>query len=186
MKRKIVAITGGIGSGKSTVVHILRQKGYKTVDCDILAKQIAELPQTVDKVCKLLGKDAVSDGKLNRPYIRKTVFANSDLLAEYNKIFFDGVKRLLADEAERNETLFAEIAVIDAFDFPWDEIWLVRAAEQSRVERVRNRDGVDEQNVRNVMSRQHYDGTYSVVITNDGNENDLAETVQKQLERLGL
>ena len=54
MKRKVIAITGGIGSGKSTVTQILQQQGYKVVFCDVLARQAGESRQVVDSVKKLL------------------------------------------------------------------------------------------------------------------------------------
>ena len=71
MKRKVIAICGGIGSGKSVVGNILRNCGYTVLDCDKIARDVADLPETVLAVKKLLGTNAATnDGKLNRGYIR--------------------------------------------------------------------------------------------------------------------
>ena len=71
MKRKVIAITGGIGSGKSTVTQILQQQGYKVVFCDVLARQAGESRQVVDSAKKLLGESYVKNGKLDRKAIRR-------------------------------------------------------------------------------------------------------------------
>ena len=97
MKRKVVAITGKIGSGKSAVACILRDIGYKTIDCDDLAKQVADNPEVVEQVKQLLGSKCVSSGKLNRKAIREIVFKDENLLRKYERIFFDEVKALLTD-----------------------------------------------------------------------------------------
>ena len=55
MKRKVIAVTGGIGSGKSTVINILRRAGYATIDCDELAREVAEYPEVAENVRNLLG-----------------------------------------------------------------------------------------------------------------------------------
>ena len=64
MKRKVIAICGGIGSGKSVVGNILRNCGYTVLDCDKIARDVADLPETVLAVKKLLGTNAATnDGK---------------------------------------------------------------------------------------------------------------------------
>ena len=70
MKRNAIALTGGIGSGKSAVGNYLRQKGFVVVDCDQLSRQIATEPQVLSQVEDLLGQGFVVDGQLDRAKIR--------------------------------------------------------------------------------------------------------------------
>ena len=186
MKRKIIALTGKIGSGKSAVSRILRDLGYKTIDCDDLAKQVAGKPDVVAQVEQLLGADCVSNGQLNRKAIREIVFKDASLLKKYEQIFFDGVKELLVtniDSLQNNtlagnnrQTVFVEIPVLNAFDFDWDEVWRVESSEQAIVSRVTARDGVSADNVRATLnSQKSYD--CDCVIVNNGDLEQLKQYV---------
>ena len=166
MTRKVIALTGGIGSGKSEAASVLRGFGFKTVDCDKLSRTVAEDPEVIKQVRKLLGRKCVADGKLDRKAVREKVFADAALLDAYNALFFEKIKTLLAEKLEKTEgTVFVEIPVISAFPFDWDEIWLIESDEQTRIKRVRNRDNVTEQNVKQIMSRQtcKIDPTHTII-----------------------
>ena len=78
MKHKAIAICGYIGSGKSTVGNILRNCGCEVIDCDKLARQVADMPSTVDAVRDLMGDGDVLNGKLNRPYIRLRILTTTN------------------------------------------------------------------------------------------------------------
>ncbi len=91
MKRKVVAITGGIGSGKSLVRDIV-QKRLFSIDCDSLAREVSSRPQVVQSVELLLGSEFVENGKLNRRAIRNKIFSDCNLLESYNALFFEEVK----------------------------------------------------------------------------------------------
>ncbi len=184
MKRKIIAITGGIGSGKSAVAKILQDCGYTTVDCDQLSKKVANMPQVVEQVANLLGKEYIVDGKLDRKAIRNVVFANKELLSQYNQIFFDKIRQLLVEQAQScNGTLFVEIPLIDAFDFCWDEIWLVQASTDTQIARVTARDGVTQQNVCQIMANQPTTQRFTSIIYNNGSLTELRQQVLFALEK---
>ena len=145
MKHKAIAICGYIGSGKSMVGNILRNCGCEVIDCDKLARQVADMPSTVEAVRDLMGDDAVLNGKLNRSYIRIRIFDNNKLLSKYNKIFTAAIKQRLtiAVEEANSPTVFVEIPLINAFDYPWDEVWQVVADTELCVQRVTARDIVE-------------------------------------------
>ena len=179
MKRKLIAITGKIGSGKSAVSRILREMGFKTVDCDDLAKQIADKPEVVEQVELLLGSKCVSNGKLNRKAIREMVFDDVNLLNKYQQIFFDGVKTLLIDTLatlQKEKVVFVEIPVLDAFPFDWDAIWRVESDGETCVKRVTARDNVSAESVFATLSSQKdYDCDYLIV--NNGDLEQLRKSV---------
>lgn len=185
MKRKVVAITGGIGSGKSEVTSILRKLGYETVSCDELGKTVAAFPEVIKKVGILLGSDYVKDGQLNRKAIRQKVFADSELLAKYNAIFFGEIKRLLTERLQNvKATVFVEIPVFDAFAFDFDAVWLVEANVENRIERAVNRDGALRKNLEDIVNSQKICETYTCKIPNNGSLQDLETEVKKALHNI--
>ena len=95
MKRNAIALTGGIGSGKSAVGDYLRQKGFVVIDCDKIARQVANDSQVQQKVIALLGEQFVVDGQLNRAKIRSVVFADEYLHKQYSAIFHQRIKEIL-------------------------------------------------------------------------------------------
>ncbi len=185
MKPELIALTGFIGSGKSTVCSILREWGYKTVDCDEIARQIASRPEVVEQAAKLLGKEFVSDGQLNRAAIRAIVFDDGELLAKYQKLFFAGVRKCLEEIASRTQSvLFVEIQVFDAFCFPWNEVWQVRCNEDVLLGRVRLRDG-ENSRVEAILARQRQIQPTRVIV-NNGDLEDLHAAVKAALVGAGL
>lgn len=182
MKPEIIAICGYIGSGKSQVAAILRKWGYKTVDCDQIARDISVRPDVVRQVVQLLGDGYVTEGKLNRSLIRERVFTDSNLLHAYQRLFFYEVRKALVKEAQNTQDiLFVEIPVFDAFDFPWDGVWLVQCDKDKLTDRVCRRDGVSAENVAATVSNQRPPDEPTAVIHNDGNLADLEQNVRAAL-----
>lgn len=185
--RKIVAITGGIGSGKSSVTQFVKDLGYKTIDCDQIAKQVADDKEILKNIKFLLGEQAVDGDKLNRKYVRSVVFKDANLLSNYNKIFADAVKTRLQEQvSDTKEDIFVEISVFDLFDFAFDEVWLVKASEETRISRVVCRDGTSEQNVKNIINSQHLPKNPTLTITNDGSLQELQSQVVLAIKNLSL
>ena len=174
MKPRMIALTGCIGSGKSTVAKILSQEySFDVVDCDVLAREVAEDSDVLAEISALLGKNCIVDGKLDRKKVRETVFADAELHKRYSALFFEKVKKLLQQRVEGLQTVFVEIPVISAFEWDWYEVWLVDSARDKCVSRVVSRDSVSEENVGNILSRQPACKTFTRIISNDGTVDDL-------------
>lgn len=187
MKPKVIAVTGKIGSGKSTVCNYLRKMGFPVVDCDLLARQISDDEQVVAEVKKLLGEKYVVNGKIDRKAVRNVIFRQPKLLAAYNKLFFDRVEQRLQQVVDEcnEQVVFVEIAVLDAFPFDWSEVWFVRASDGNRTSRVIARDGVTDADVARISAMQRDCGN-AVAIFNDGTLEQLYDSVDKQLMRLQI
>lgn len=185
MKRKVVAITGGIGSGKSEVSSILRSRGYMTISCDELATEVSFRPHVIEEVRKLLGDKFVTHNQLNRKAIRERVFSNEETLRKYNAIFFNAVKNLLNERLQNEQGIvFVEIPVFDAFDFQWDAVWQIEADVETRIDRAMKRDNATRDNLEEIIARQYVCKSYTLKINNCGSLNDLQMEVDKAIKTL--
>lgn len=95
----LIGLTGGIGSGKSTVAKMLAAKGAEILDADAMVHQLQRPGTDVfDAMVELLGAEAVgADGELNRPWIAEQVFTNPELLAQLNAVVHPAVRQKMAE-----------------------------------------------------------------------------------------
>lgn len=171
MTHKVIAITGTIGSGKSTVAKYLKNKGYTVIDCDQLGKQVAQNRDVLDQIQSLLGAQCINpDGTLNRAVTRQTLFQSSTQTKQaYNQIFFDRIASLVRQSVDNSqkEIVFVEIPVLDAFEYPWYSVWRVESTTDYQLSRVCVRDNVSRQSVLLVLnSQKKYNA--DTVINNNG------------------
>jgi len=168
----IVGLTGGIGSGKSTIAKELAKRGYSVYDCDREAKRIiAENPEVRKAIINLLGEEAFDGERYNTAYVAKRVFENKALLEAINKIVHPAVKEdIVAKHPDFVESAILYEAGIDAL---CERIIVIDAPEEIRIERTISRDYNDEMtdtNINKVRARIHaqelHTGDFSV--WNDG------------------
>lgn len=149
----LIGITGGIGSGKSTLSRFLREKGYEVYDTDLEARRLQdEDPYIVEQTRQLFGDDIYVDGHLDRPRVASQVFVFPDLLAELTAIVHPIVHNdilLWAARYPDDQLLFVESAVMfeSSFYKLMDKIILVTADEEIRIQRVMHRDHVRREQV---------------------------------------
>lgn len=163
--KKIIGITGGIGSGKSTVSSICRAKGYNVYDCDSNAKQImSESDDVRNKILDIFGNDTIdNDGNINRNYLADIIFNDKNKREQLNNIVHTAIRediiRWINDS--KDNLLFIESAILcsSSIDKITDEIWLVIADEESRIQRVIKRNNTDRKDVvsRINSQRNEYD-----------------------------
>lgn len=158
----IVGLTGGIGSGKSTVANLFRELGVPVYDSDKEAKQLMKTSSAIKKaIIKLLGKESYTDGKLNRTYISNKVFTNPKLLAELNKIVHPEVKNHFKEwcAKQNHKYLIQESALIfeNKSQANYDKIILVTAPLEIRIARVIERDNTSKESVLQRVNNQLLD-----------------------------
>lgn len=159
---KHYALTGGIGSGKSTVLTLFSELGVPTFAADDSAKMAME--QDVDikaKITALFGEASYAKGKLNRPFIAEQVFDNKEKLQQLNALVHPAARAAYSNWQQ------AQDAPYTVYEFPlvfelgeqerFEGVILVISPEASRIQRVENRDGVTEEAIRKRMMHQWTD-----------------------------
>lgn len=157
---KIIGLTGGIGSGKTTVAKVIEAKGYPVYYSDVRAKEIVNDDEALkEKIVTLLGKDAYDEkGKYNRKWIAEQVFKDKDLLQKLNNLIHPAVKNDFEDWVARQTArfVFKETALL--FELGLDKNCyksiLVTADENIRIQRVMERDGRTYKQVKEIISKQ--------------------------------
>ena len=145
---KVIAITGGIGSGKSKVSNYLIEKGYPVYSADDRSKQLLLEDIIRVKIIDLLGPDAYTrDGKVylaNKPYIASKIFSDDVLRKKMEGIIHPAVRQDFEDWIKKQsaEFIFQESALILASKkpYPFDKIIYVDADLDQRIQGVMKRD----------------------------------------------
>ena len=176
---KLVALTGGIGSGKSVVSRMLQVMGYQVYDCDSRAKQLMTDDETVrgQLIAEFGTETYLADGTLNRQHLSTVAFSNDEARARLNAIVHPATANdilrwtnYLASNGA--SAAFVETAILrtSGLDRIVDDVWHVTAPANVRVQRVMTRSGLSEQQVRDRMEAQRVEEAVAPgeqVIVND-------------------
>lgn len=155
----IVGLTGGIGSGKSTVAKILEILGAAVFDSDTVAKELYFVPSIKSAVISLIGPEAyLSDKQLNRPFISKVVFEQPTVLTALNAILHPAVYHAMQAfvSAHRGQLIVKESALLfeAGLEKQVDKVIVVCAPETVRIQRVQLRDQLSVMEIRARMAAQ--------------------------------
>jgi dephospho-CoA kinase len=164
-RRKIlqVGVTGGIGSGKSTVCDIFRRLGIPVIDSDFLAKEICTANSAVRrKLVSILGDRAyLAGGSMNNAYIASMIFSDKKLRRMVESVVHPAVmkerqRRLTDLQNGGYKAVIVESALLfeSGLDKKLDIVVAVDATEKLRIDRVRSRDSVKEEDVKARMRAQ--------------------------------
>ena len=155
-----IGLTGGIGSGKSTVARIFQVLGIPVYYADQRAKCLMNTSESLrESITDLFGRKAYQQGSLNRSYIAGKVFNDENLLAKLNGLVHPVVQMDFIHWSDRHEHYpyvveEAAILVESGAYKHLDQIVVVFATEETRIARVTVRDGMDENDIRQRMRQQ--------------------------------
>lgn len=157
-----VGVTGGIGSGKSTICKIFQSLGIPVYYADVRARVLVENhPGLVEGYKRLFGDGVYSGGELNREMVARQVFMNKDLLHEVNRLVHPVVRSdFFHWVARQNASYVIEEAAIlleSGGQKHLDKVVLVSAPESLRIRRVEERDGVEKHEVLRRINNQWTD-----------------------------
>lgn len=192
---RIIGITGGIGSGKSTVTQFLREKGYHIVDADLIAREIvAPGTAVLEELVAHFGSDILlSDGSLNRKKLAELAFATPAETKELDRITHSAIIKSVQAQIEQSEKelnppiLFVDAALLIETGLykKVDEVWLIVAHEALRIKRVAKRDATDanriKQRIRMQMTDEQKTRHAYRVIDNSGTKQELYDLLEKIL-----
>ena len=145
---KIIGITGGISSGKSTVTNFLRQKGFEVVDADALVHQLQKPGGRLYQILvEHFGeKVLLEDGELNRPILASLIFSNPEE-QEWSKetqgqIIREELSSLRDKFAQTEDLFFMDVPLLFEQEYAswFDETWLVYVSRDTQLDRLMKRD----------------------------------------------
>ncbi len=155
-----VGLTGGIGSGKSTIAKVFETLGVKVYYSDERAKALYFIPQVKKEIENLLGKEAyISETVLNKKYVSQKIFSDNELLKRVNAIIHAEVKNDLNQFAEKHKSekyiikesaLLVEANLLSSID----KLIVVTSNTSLREQRIIKRDGLRKEEIQNRISKQ--------------------------------
>lgn len=200
---RIIGITGGIGTGKSTVSRYLRDRGYDVVDADGIAKELASDPSVLAEIRDYFGDEVItSDGILDRKRMASLVFSDLGKKEMLESIITSRVIQKTAGIIEdyregrlspaKNDTVFLDAPTLfeTGADRICDEIWLVTCSLETRLERAAKRDASTREDLEARIAAQMPESEKAArsdeVIYNDGSKEELSDKIDQLLSRLEI
>lgn len=193
---RVIGLTGGIASGKSTAAKILAELGAEVIDADQLAREVVRPGEPAHRaIMEAFGGSVLNDdGTINRGALGSIVFADPEARRRLEAITHPAIARhaeeTLADLRRRGAPLVVYMAplLIEAgVTDRVDEIWVVYVDRETQIRRLMQRDGLSEadalQRISSQMSMEEKRGRGRVVIDNRGTEADLARKIREIWER---
>ena len=163
---KIVGLTGGIGSGKTTVANMFAELGIPIYNADIEAKKLTATSQTIrKKLIELLGKETYKEGVLDRKFMADRIFSDNELLQAVNAIIHPEVANhfKIWVAHQKSPYVIKEAAIIfeSGAHLQYDLIILVTAPKKVRIQRVMSRDNSSQKEVEQRIANQWSDSKKS-------------------------
>lgn len=167
-RMRLIAITGGIGSGKSVVSRLVNVMGFQVYDCDSRAKQLMTQDSMVrQQLAEAFGEETyLDDGSLNRAHLSAVAFSDPNALTRLNAIVHPATATDLIRWAEEQADAGATIAFVETallrtagLDRVVDDVWHVTAPEQLRIDRVMTRSGLTAAQVKERIAAQRDEDT---------------------------
>lgn len=192
----IIGLTGGIASGKSTVVEMIKEAGYKVIDADQLVHDMqAKGGRLYRALLDWLGEDILLfDGELNRPKLGQLIFSSEEMQHQSAEIQGKIIREELAVKrdclAKEEDVFFMDIPLLIENDYQnwFDQIWLVAVSPEVQRQRLMKRNHLSakeaDMRIASQMPLAEKLPYASLVIDNNGSIDDLKEKVKGAIKDL--
>ena len=199
----VIGLTGGIGTGKSTVSRKLREKGYPIIDLDVISREVITYPEVIDELVRNFGIEILESqnnisGKksISRNKLRQTVFKEEKKVSVLNSIMHppivEEMRRQVENLKKNYKTVFVEVQLLfeAKLEKEFDLTVLVYADKKTQLERVLKRDGRKEEEVQQIINAQ-MDMTEkrrlsNYIIENNGDSEMLDLEIEKFIKKLKI
>ena len=199
MKKVVIGLTGGIGTGKSTVSQILKEKNFPVIDLDIISHEVIKFPKVVEKIVENFGKEVLEYNNtgnwiISREKLGRVIFGNREKRLILNSIMHPEILRIMREKIleckKENKIIFVEIQLL--FEVQWekefDYILLVSAEKETQIKRILARDKRSKEEALSIINSQmpldEKKKRSDYVIENDGNIQDLEKKVDDFLKKI--
>ena len=193
---RIIGLTGGIASGKSTVTSYLKEKGYPVSDADRVVHDLqAPGGELYRALVEHFGRDILLDtGDLNRPALAQRIFSSQKEIAWSNQVQGEMIRKALERERDRlaasEEIFFMDIPLLIEQDYQdwFDQVWLVYVTEDTQLQRLMERNALTELQARDrlaaQMSLDEKKALVNLVIDNNSKREHLYQQIDRGLEQI--
>lgn len=197
---KVICLTGGLASGKSTAVQYLASKGADVIDADVLGHRAYD-PGTraFEQVIAAFGEDVRSaEGQIDRKVLGSKVFGKPDELKRLTDIVWPEIRRLaeaqISDIAASNPDALIVLEAAVLFEAGWEDIgetiWVIAVDRETAITRSMARDNADRESVErrldSQLSNEERIARADVVITNNGSEAEFVAQLDESWASSGL
>ena len=199
MKKVVIGLTGGIGTGKSTVSQILKEKKFPVIDLDIISHEVIKFPKVVEKIVENFGKEVLEYNNtgnwiVSREKLGRVIFGNREKRLILNSVMHPEILRIMREKIleckKENKIIFVEIQLL--FEVQWekefDYILLVSAEKETQIKRILSRDNRSKEEALSIinsqMSLDEKKKRSDYVIENDGNIQDFEKKVDDFLKKI--
>ena len=196
VRARIIGITGGIASGKSTVTEFLRQQGYQVIDADQVVHELQEPGGRLYQALLSTFGSAIlqEDGRLDRPKLGAMIFGNPELLARSSQLQNEIIREELAHRrdllAETEAFFFMDLPLLFELEYDnwFDQIWLVDVTEETQLSRLMARNDLSqeeaEKRIAAQLSLKEKRKRADVLIDNNGLLEGTRQQIRDALQKL--
>lgn len=194
-----IAITGGIGAGKTAITDYLKYLDFTVIDADVISREMTGPGGcAITAICEKWGSDIANQERgLDRDLMRSIIYSNEESKREFENIVTKSVIKIVArllkvHELRGSKVVFVAAPLLFECDMQddYDAVWLVIADKDTRVERVSERDDLGYEIINRIIASQMSDDEKaklsSDVIENNGTLPELKKNVDKLLNKYGL
>jgi len=186
-----VGLTGGIGSGKSTVAKTLRSKGIVLVDADQIAREVvAPSEEALVEISKTFGTEILlQDGSLNRAALKQKIFSDPSAKKQLENILHPRIRQRIlqrVDEATNTPYVLSDIPLLVENHYAdyFDRVVVVDCTEEQQISRVKSRDELSEAQIKKIMLSQANRQTRLAAATDIIDNTGDLKSLQSQIEKL--
>ncbi|WP_026711390.1 dephospho-CoA kinase [Flavobacterium filum] len=185
---KLIGLTGGIGSGKTTVAKMFAAKGIPVYIADEEAKKLMNTSKIIQAIENEFGKEVINNGKINRTFLAEKVFNNKEKLNDLNQIVHPAVKEDFKSWLKKNRDfpfVMKETAILfeTGGNKDCDLVITVTAPLSERISRIISRDNTNEQSIKDRIKNQ-LDDDFKIKHSDYVIQNSTLESTENQVDEI--